>query len=268
MSKNIAYRTDRIAAYYAVNRRRWADFYPSEQSIFERVAAERSMLGRVLDVGCAAGGLGKALAERFGSVTAYTGIDINRQAIAAARADAGNIKVPSEFTVGDICDCPDLAGRTFDLVTALSVADWNIDAHGILAKCWDHVAPGGHLVMSLCLTTATGISDITRSFQYIWFESGPVPAAAERAPYNVFNTNEALAWLASQVPRPEKILIHGYWGTPSRTARTPYERLIFSVVALRKLRDQTIAETVIETDLPHDALTTPLSASPAARRVP
>ncbi|MGB8182727.1 MAG: class I SAM-dependent methyltransferase [Stellaceae bacterium] len=257
MSKNIAYQTDRIAAYYAVNRRRWADFYPSEQLVFERVATERGTLGRVLDVGCAAGGLAEALAERFGSVRAYTGIDINRQAIETARADTSRLVVPSEFIVGDICDCSELVGRTFDLVAALSVADWNIDAHGILAMCWDHVAPGGHLVMSLRLTTATGISDITRSFQYIWFESGPVPAAAERAPYNVFNTNEALAWLASQVPRPEKILIHGYWGTPSRTARTLYERLIFSVVALRKPRDQAIAETVIETDLPHDAFTNP-----------
>src|SRR5690348_11847936 len=54
MPKNITYQTDHIAAYYALNRRRWADFYPSEQSVFERVAADRGPLGRVLDVGCAA----------------------------------------------------------------------------------------------------------------------------------------------------------------------------------------------------------------------
>lgn len=122
--------------------------------------------------------------------------------------------------------------------------------------------------MSLRLTTEEGIHDMARSFQYIWFEPTPVPHDAERAPYNVFNTTEAVAWLAGQNPKPEKILIHGYWGTPARTARTPYNRLIFSVVALRKPRDGAGA-TAIETHLPHDAFTNPLpvSADPA-RHVP
>ena len=265
MPKNITYQTDHIAAYYALNRRRWADFYPSEQSVFERVATDRGPLGRVLDVGCAAGGLGKALLERFGSVSSYTGIDINRQAIEAARATAG-LAVPTEFVVGDICDRSELTGRTYDVVTALSVADWNVDAHGILAACWNHVAPGGHLVVSLRLTTSAGIRDVARSFQYIWFEPTPIPADAERAPYNVFNVEEAVAWLSSQIPPPQQVLIHGYWGTPSRTARTPYDRLIFSVVALRKARDGRV-ETAIETDLPHDAFTIPSPAlvSPTRR---
>lgn len=264
MTKNIAYQTDRIAAYYAANRRRWTDFYRSEQSVFERIAAERGALGRVLDVGCAAGGLGEALVERFGSVSTYTGIDINRQAIEAARAAAGRLAVPSELIVGDICDCAELGQRTFDVVTALSVADWNVDAQGIVAACWDRVAAGGDLIMSLRLTTAASVRDIARSFQYIWFEPMPVPNDAERAPYNVFNVTEAIAWLSAQVPRPEKILIHGYWGTPSQTARTPYERLIFSVVALHKPRDGVVA-TAIETDLPHDSFMTP---SPVSTRSP
>jgi SAM-dependent methyltransferase len=268
MSKNIAYQSDRIAAYYAANRRLWTDFYPSERLVFERVATERGALGRLLDVGCAAGGLGEALATRFTSVVAYTGIDINHQAINAAHVGTGRLAVPSEFIVGDICDCSDLAGRTFDLVTALSVADWNVDAQGILAACWDHVAPGGHLVVSLRLTTAAGVRDMRRSFQYIWFEPTPVPADAERAPYNVFNVAEATAWLSGQTPKPDKILIHGYWGKPSQTARTPYERLIFSVVALRKPREQAAGEAAIEIDLPHDVLTTLSLASPSARHEP
>lgn len=259
MPKNITYQTDCIAAYYALNRRRWADFYPSERSVFERVAADRSPIGRVLDVGCAAGGLGEALTEHFGSVSSYTGMDINRQAIDAAQATA-NLAIPAEFVVGDICDSSELAGRTFDLVTALSVADWNVDAHGILAACWNHVAPDGHLVVSLRLTTAAGIRDVARSFQYIWFEPTPIPADAERAPYNVFNVDEAVAWLSSQAPPPQKVLIHGYWGIPSRTACTPYDRLIFSVVALRKARGP-LVETAIETDLPHDAFKIPSSTS-------
>jgi SAM-dependent methyltransferase len=256
MPKNIAYQSDRIAGYYAVNRRRWNEFYPSERWVFERIAAEHGAIGRVLDVGCAAGGLGEALAEHFGSVTAYTGIDINRQAIAAAEKASDRIAAPNEFIAADVCDCPALAGRRFDLVTALSVADWNVDAHGIVDACWERVAPGGTLVMSLRLTTDAGVCDVGRSFQFIWFDPTPIPAGAERAPYNVFNSAEAIAWLAGQVPRPEKLLVKGYWGTPSATARTPYRKLIFAVVAMRKALTGTAAKTEIETHLPDDAFTT------------
>lgn len=254
--RNIVYETDRIAGYYEAHRRCWDDFYPSERAVFERVAAEAGRIGRMLDVGCAVGGLGEALVERFGTVTAYTGVDINHAAIEAAKRVAGRIAAPSDFIAADICSCPALAGRQFELVTALSVADWNVDAHGIVAACWGQVAPGGTLVLSLRLTPATGLCDVRQSFQYIWFEPLPAPPDAERAPYNVFNSGEAMMWLSAQAPKPERILVHGYWGTPSATARTPYQRLIFAVVALRKPRAGTVSESQIETHLPEDAFRT------------
>src|SRR5438132_1104500 len=97
MSENINYRTSNIARFYAEHRRRWDEFYPSERWIFERVASDHGQIGRVLDVGCAAGGLGDALAERFDSLQSYTGIDINVTAVESARSLARSASYPADF---------------------------------------------------------------------------------------------------------------------------------------------------------------------------
>jgi SAM-dependent methyltransferase len=247
---NIAYQSDAIARHYSMHRRRWSDLYPSERTIFERLAAENTRFRRVLDVGCAAGGLAEALAERFASIEGYTGVDINPQAIEAARRLA-NSPFETRFLNADICQASFLSDEVFDLVTALSVADWNVDANGILAACWRRVAPGGHLVISLRLTPGAGICDMSRSFQSIWFEDSPPPADAERAAYNVFNVREALRLLGDQVPTPERIVLSGYWGRPSATAHTPYERLIFSVIAMRRPNDPDFSgEPMLDASLP------------------
>jgi SAM-dependent methyltransferase len=252
VSKNIAYSTNTISDFYASNRRRWLELYPSERRIFEAIAARGADFSSVLDVGCAAGGLGEAVMERFGTLTSYTGVDVNRQAITTAAALPSRIPGSREFIAADICHCPRLAGRTFDLVTALGVADFNVDSDGILAKCWEHVRPHGRLVISLRLTPGEGICDVNRSYQYIWFEreSSP-PPDAERAPYSVFNTGRAIGWLSRQAPPPDLIQMFGYWGKPSPTARTQYDRIVFSVVAMRKPAvEQAAGEPVIEAELP------------------
>ena len=236
MAGNIAFRTEELVRYFQNHRRRWDEFYPSERWIFERIGQAGGSLGSVLDVGCAVGGLGRALSERF-RLESYVGVDISRVVIEAARSITTAWPMPVEFFAADICDCRDLLGRRFDLVASLSVVDWNVDAAGILATCWNLVAPGGHLVVSLRLTPAATVCDIEMSYQPIWAGSGAAPADAERAPYNVFNTMDAIAMLAQQHPAPSDILAYGYWGKPSPTAHSPYERLVFGVFAIRKPQD-------------------------------
>ena len=261
MTKNIAYKTSEIGAYYGTHRRKWTEFYPSERTIFERLAEGGTTFASVLDVGCAAGGLGEALRERFGTLNRYTGIDINREATVAATSTVSDIP-RRRFIAGDICDCGELQGQNFDLVTALSVADWNVDASGILAACWKHVRPKGHLVLSLRLTPLAGVCDMDRSFQRIWFAPTPPPPDVERAPYNVFNVQQAIVWLTRQTPPPAHVHIYGYWGTPSPQATTPYDRLVFSVVAMRKPAiGETVGKAIVETELPSDAFTTPFHES-------
>lgn len=264
MTRNIVYQTGAIGDFFVNRRRHWSDFYPSERSVFELLVTRGASFKRVLDVGCAAGGLGDALSERFGSIVSYTGVEINRHAAEVGSTLSAVSGFTKTFINADICHCRELEGQSFDLVTVLGVADWNIDAEGIVAKCWERVAPEGHLVLSLRLTPDKTVCDITRSYQYIWYKPEPPPVDAERAAYHVFNVGEAISWLTGQAPRPENLYVYGYWGKPSATARTPYKQLLFSVFALRKPASAgNVIDTPVEVHLPASAFTGALAALPS-----
>lgn len=246
-SNNIPYESGEILDFYSCTRRTWGEFYPSERWVFDHIAAERNgALGSVLDAGCACGGLGEALADRF-ELDSYTGVDIHAASIEWA---ASNAEVPTEsrFIAGDILTLD--FDRTFDLVVSLSCVDWNVETQRMLSRCWDLVQPGGEFVLSLRLTEGESISDIARSFQYVDF-SGENRDDAEVAPYVVFSLSDALASVSALAPTPERIGAYGYWGPPSETARTPEQRLCFSVWYLRKSLNRT-DEPQLELNLPHE----------------
>ncbi|MGE0268318.1 MAG: class I SAM-dependent methyltransferase [Candidatus Omnitrophota bacterium] len=228
MSQNITYTSDEILKFYSANRQAWADFYPSEQWVFEHIAGEKGHLGGVFDVGCAGGGLGAALCERF-NLESYTGIDIHQGIIDWAKEHRA-LKVDSDFIAGDISTLN--LDRQFDLVVSLGCADWNIETDKIIGECWDKVKPGGYFVVSLRLTTARTVNDITKSFQYINFSGND--REPEKANYVVTNYREAIVLFSSLNPLPEIIGAYGYWGNPSSTAQTPFERILFSVFYIRK----------------------------------
>lgn len=244
MSGNVVYKTDQIARYFAHHRVRWDDFYPSERWVFERVGSDRRGFGKVLDVGCAAGGLGLALNERF-PLTSYFGVDINDPAIEVARARRATYRVPAKFHAGDILDLGTLDDEPFDTVVNLSCADWNIDTQAIIDASWNRLAAGGRFVISLRLTNGEGVNDITRSYQPIRLLDD-APDACERANYVVFNVHEALALLGNLRPQAAHILGYGYWGPPSRTAVTVHDRLLFAVFAVTK---GTVSATEVTTEL-------------------
>lgn len=249
---NIKYTTTEIARFYTQHRNTWADFYASERWILERIAGDENQLKRVLDVGCAAGGLGRALAERF-ALTEYVGVDINEQAIQAAVAMQNTFPVPAHFVCGDIAEPTCLPDQLFDLVCAFGCADWNIDSLGIIKACWGHVAPNGYLALSLRLTPEAGVNDMSKSYQSIYFGQDQPLDPVEKANYVVFNIHDALTLLANLSPAPGYLLGYGYWGRPSATAVTPYQRLVFTVFALRKT--QTDAGSLpTELHLPLDLL--------------
>lgn len=233
---NIAYQTGEIAEYFAQHRSRWAEFYPSEQLVFERILGTAAGID-VLDVGCAIGGLGAALAERF-VIDTYVGVDINAQAITLAKARAwADLSV--EFHTGDILSVTARL-RQYQLVTNLSCADWNTETDAIIQTSWGHVAAGGHLVLSLRLTKDATVNDITRSYQPIG-RSGD-----ERANYVVMNVHDALGLLRSLEPRPSSLFAYGYWGTPSASATTPFDRLVFAVFSVGKRSGGARQTTMVE----------------------
>lgn len=255
--KNIEYKTKQISEYFSMNRIKWDQFYPSEQWIFERVAGAQGKMGHVLDVGCAAGGLGLALTERF-SVAHYSGVDINARAIEVAIARKVTCSGgQSQFIYGDILEINTLPEEGFDNVFSLSCADWNILTEDIISHCWKYVRKGGNFVLTLRLTSESSLRDISESFQYIYFEDLLPESASEieRAPYVVFNVRDALSLLTNLQPRPVCITAYGYWGTPSSTARTKYDRLVFAALAVKKSQTEADSHEVAgEFHLPVDVL--------------
>ncbi|MDE2111695.1 MAG: class I SAM-dependent methyltransferase [Alphaproteobacteria bacterium] len=206
-------------------------------------------MGRVLDVGCACGGLGAALGAKY-KVARYTGIDINEQAIINAQI-ASDITIPHDFLCGDVVKEISLVGKVFDTVFNLSCADWNADFQGILAATWRNVAPGGTLIISLRLSEFPGERSLDRSYQFIHYgDAAAIPLDAERAAYVVLNVAEALDELCRL--KPTRVTGYGYWGHPSGTARTPFQRLLFSVFAIDRSVDGSAETPVVELHFPHD----------------
>lgn len=246
MPKNIQYKSRQIQTYYSCNRSRWEEFYPSERWVFTKLAGSEGFLGAVLDVGCACGGLGVALSQKF-KLRSYTGVDIHQEAIAWA-AEERKLPVPTAFMAGDILELN--LGDTFDLVVSLGCADWNIESQKIIEACWERVKPAGHLVVSLRLTTGPGVNDIHTSYQAINFSGRET--IPELANYVVFNFPEVLRLMKSLQPAPALIGAYGYWGKPSATAVTPFERLVFAVFYLRKGNGDANHHTQGEFNLPLD----------------
>jgi hypothetical protein len=151
---------------------------------------------------------------------------------------------------GDILDLNrnELSNVRFDVVFSLSCVDWNVQFSDMLAAAWDRVAPGGHLFATFRLTEGQGCRDNSRSYQYINFEG---IREGERAAYVVVNANDLIRYFIEF--NPVEIRAHGYWGAPSITAVTPYERLCFSAFSAKKRLNEIDARRC-ELNLPREIL--------------
>ena len=244
ITKNIEYKSKELVQFYRYNRQRWEEFYPSERWMFKRIAANKKNMGDILDVGCACGGLASALSEKF-TINSYTGIDINKGNIDWARR-CRKLAAQSRFIYGDILK-QKISGK-YDMVVSLSCADWNVETASIVNSCWKKLKPNGHLAITLRLTPGQGINDIKKSYQYINFsgdEKNP-----EIANYVVFNFKDVLKLINGLFPLPESIGAYGYWGKPSSTAVTPFDKLIFSAFYIKKAADDHGQGIQTEFDLP------------------
>ncbi len=229
---NIKYSGLGLAQFFTGYRDKWEDFYPSEHWAFEKIIAIRKTFGRVLDVGCGMGGLGLGLSSRC-PMRSYLGVDINAQVIAAAQTLKARFKVPAQFKCCDILEAKGVPKAAFDTVFSLSCADWNIETGKIIGRCWQYVKPGGFFVISLRLSPGPGINNIKKSYQpFAWDEKG---RPAEIANYVVFNAGAFWRMVEGFQPRPSHVYGYGYWGPPSKTAVTPYKKLVFGVIVIQKI---------------------------------
>lgn len=242
--KNIVYQTNELADHFTHNRVTWQQFYESERIIIDQLHLDQHY--GILDIGCGCGGLGMALRDQFG-IDNYTGVEIN-----ASAAEAGRMMNPkAHILCGDILDLSQnaLRDKRFDVVFSLSCVDWNVRFSDMLAAAWNYVLPGGHLVATFRLTTGEGCSDFERSHQYINFDG---ILDGERASYVVLNSRTLIEQLVSF--NPSEISANGYWGAPSVTAVTPYDRLCFAAFSVRKRKSDDIGSLRCHLDLPAEIL--------------
>ncbi|MDB5825064.1 MAG: class SAM-dependent methyltransferase [Herminiimonas sp.] len=242
--ENIVYQTEEIARYFAHNRVAWDQFYESERCVIERLSI--GLDDRILDIGCGCGGLGLALRERF-AANDYTGVEINPAAAEAGRT----INPKAQILCGDILELSrgELRDQQFDVVFSLSCVDWNVRFEDMLKVAWQHVRPGGHFVATFRLTTGDGCEDFSRSYQYINYDG---LREGERAAYVVLNAKRLARDLLAFDP--SFINAFGYWGQPSATAVTPYEKLCFAAITVRKRDSGEAAGVRCQLELPQEIL--------------
>ena len=220
---NLAYKSTKFSKTYSSHRISWQEFYESEKNILSQLPFTTD--DSVLDLGCACGGLSLALKEEF-KVINYTGIDINLPAI-----EQGRILNPlAKLHHGDILDSQfDILG-TFDKVVSLSCIDWNIEYDLMINRAWQFVSQGGYLIISIKITDQPSVKDVHTAYQQIDDD--------EVAQYTVINIKEFMEKLYSFTP--SVIIADGYWGSVKSNTTLPYNKVCFSVFAVKKSNDQSL----------------------------
>ena len=112
-----------------------------QRLIFELIGELRD--ARVLDVGCGDGALVCAAASR-GAVA--TGLDPDPAMLAAARMRAAGAHIEATFVEGRIERIP-FADASFDVVVAVTVLCFLVDASGAVREMARLLRPGGRLVL-------------------------------------------------------------------------------------------------------------------------
>ena len=232
--------------YFSNNRNSFEKFYPSERYVFEKIFKNNNN-SKVLDIGCACGGLYNALKEKYGNID-YTGIEINEIAANYASDTFPEIKVINS----DFNDFKLKNNIKFNFVFSLSCFDWNLgNSEDILASfytmlysSWDLVKAGGYLILSLRVDDLDTIFDSKSSYQYINYEG---KLEGEIANYGIISIKDCSKLFKKLCP--SKIIAKGFVGSPSKTAITPKKELCFSVFAIQKPSEVFISNTLLDLDL-------------------
>ena len=221
IEKNIIYKTKELEKYYSRNRIKWKEFYPSEKKIINLINIKNK---KILDLGCACGGLGVVLKKKFKKIN-YTGVEINKRSAIKAKL----LNKSSKIINCDLLNLNKFLNKKFDFVFAFSVIDWNVKYKLMLKKAWSYVDKGGYLICTFRLTNFKSALKKKNSFQYINFNG---LHKGEKAPYIVFNSFELIKKIREL--NCSKVVAHGYWGKPSKTAITPFKKIFFAAFLLKK----------------------------------
>ena len=206
---NINYSSDELTNRYSNYRFQWDEFYLSERKILSQIGFKKT--DSVLDLGCACGGLGHVLKQKY-DVSNYTGIDISKKSI-----DRGKLNLVH----GDVLDKKfDHYTDKFNKVISFSCIDWNVQVNEMFDRAWSFVKSNGHLIVSVRLTDKNTIND---AYQIIGTDK-PIFTVWN---FNDFN-NRILSMNASTV------CSYGYWSKIKENTYNCYEDIFYCVYGLQK----------------------------------
>lgn len=162
---------------------------------------------KVLDVGCATGGLYHALKEKYGQVF-YTGVDIAENMIKRAK----ELAPEATFINGNILDEGVIEkNHQFDLVTATGIFQHEPRHQELLKTMLDCVKPDGYVLFDVKLFA---VQPTLRDIEHSYVDY------ANRLYFIVFNFNEFINFI---LPRPEvnSIEVYGYYTGANENVRLP-----------------------------------------------
>ena len=116
-----------------------ADYYGQERA--DVVAKLPRPLGRVLDVGCGSGGVGRAL--RRAGATELVGIEVHAESAERAKS------VFDAVHVGDVASVVGDVRGPFDTIVLYDVLEHLVDPAAVLAALAPLAAPGSHVHVSV-----------------------------------------------------------------------------------------------------------------------
>ena len=222
--KNIKYSTEELKRFYSVNRVSWDDIYPSEKHIFTKSFTGKELT--ILDVGCACGGMGKAIEEQF-KVQSYTGIEINKSCVEMAPS----IFPKGQYFYGDFLELSPVIEQQYNTVLSMSCADWNIETKQMINKMFEKVEDMGEFIFSCRLTNSN--KDYIAE-QYLNFENSDKAATHEIAPYKVF-CFESLMKMIFELSNIAQVNAYGYWGlVPKSVVALDVREVFYTVISVKK----------------------------------
>ena len=220
-----------LVDFYASNRGRPEDLYPSEERFLPELARGA---GSVLDVGCGAGGFA-AVWKHFNPGLVYTGVDASVSLVEAARG----LHPESEFIVGDGAGPLPVPEKAADVVAALGWMHLEPRWRDALSELWR--ATGKRLFFDMRLHPAEGDLEGRQRLALSgdWDGSTTIPYLAASWP-EVAGRLVALG--------PARIRAYGYEGTPADTV-SGMPTVCFATFVLE--RGEGSGRPAVEAELPY-----------------
>jgi len=223
--------------FFSRHRNKSEDLYQSELRLLPDLLSPGL---RVLDVGCAAGGLLAVLREYQPSIE-YVGLDCSTLMVDQARRRFPDFR----FEVADARALP-FTDETFDLVICTGgTLVTNLTWREVLRECW-RVTCDRFLFDLRVVAEGENLEDVSRSSVRLAFEGEWDEAPL--APYVIVNARTAYEAVAALRPSPAHLRGLGYHHAISSMATTPHQEVCMVQLCLGKRRHASLPE--LQWDVP------------------